>query len=248
MDNRDFFESQIDIRRRLDEKLKSQAFERLAAGIGASGSFGAESGESGELADRAVGLCLKYYGYTAGKVPKNVSGMEERLEYLCRPFAVMHRTVSLKDDWDKKAFGPMLGKLKNGGYAALIPAGLGGYHYTDPSDGIKKKITKKNRELFEEEAEFFYRSLPAGSLEIKDLLRFMAGSLDAGDYILVFLAALAATLTGLLPPWANKLGFSLVVPSGDSSLILPIAALLLGVMVSTLFINACRNLLMGRVS
>ena len=246
--NRDFFESQIDIRSRLDEKLKSQAFEKLAAGIGAACSFSLGANEGGELADRAVGLCLKYYGYKAGKVPKGVSGMEERLEYLCRPFAVMHRTVRLKDDWDKKSFGPMLGKFKNGGYAALIPAGLGGYYYIDPFEGIKKKITKKNRELFEEEAEFFYRSLPAGSLGKKDLLRFMAGSLDAGDYILVFLSALAVVLTGLLPPWANKLGFSLVVPSGDSSLIAPLAALLLGVMVSTVLINACRNLLMGRVS
>ena len=246
--NRDFFESQIDIRSRLDEKLKSQAFEKLAAGIGAACSFSLGANEGGKLADRAVGLCLKYYGYKAGKVPKGVSRIEDRLEYLCRPFAVMHRTVSLKDDWDKKTFGPMLGKLKNRGYAALIPAGSGGYYYIDPFDGIKKKITKKNRELFEEEAVFFYRSLPSGSLKKKDLLRFMAGSLDAGDYILVFLSALAVVLTGLLLPWANKLGFSLVVPSGDSSLIAPLAALLLGVMVSTVLINACRNLLMGRVS
>ncbi len=248
LENRDFFESQIDIRSRLDEKIKNQAFEELAAGIGAAGSFSAEFDESGELADRAVRLCLNYYGYKAGKVPKSVSGMEERLEYLCRPCAVMHRTVSLKDDWDKKVFGPMLGKLKNGEYAALIPEGFGGYYYIDPFDGVKKKITKKNRELFEEEAEFFYRSLPAGRLEKKDLLRFMAGSLDSIDYIYVFFAALAAALTGLLPPWANKLGFGLVVPSGDNSLIAPIAALLLGVMVSAILINACRSLLMGRVS
>ncbi len=248
LENRDFFESQINIRSRLDEKIKIQAFEKLATGIGAAGSFSAGFDESRELADRSVGLCLKYYGYKAGKVPKSVSGMEERLEYLCRPYAVMHRTVSLKDDWEKKVFGPMLGKLKNGGYAALIPADLGGYYYIDPFDGIKKKVTKKNRELFEEEAEFFYRSLPAGRLGKKDLLRFMAGSLDTFDYITVFLAALAAALTGLLPPWANKLGFGLVVPSGDSSLIAPIAALLLGVMVSALLLNACRSLLMGRIS
>ena len=37
MENRGVFESQIDIRSRLDEKLKSQAFEKLAAGIGAAG-------------------------------------------------------------------------------------------------------------------------------------------------------------------------------------------------------------------
>ena len=37
MRDRDFFESQIDIRSRLDEKQKRRAFEKLAAGIGAAG-------------------------------------------------------------------------------------------------------------------------------------------------------------------------------------------------------------------
>ncbi|MCR5650385.1 MAG: ATP-binding cassette domain-containing protein [Lachnospiraceae bacterium] len=248
MSDRDFFESQIDIRSRLDEKQKRRAFEKLAAGIGAAGVFGTGPDEGGELLDRAVRLCLKYYGHSTGKAPGGVTQPEERLEYLCRPCSVMHRSVTLKDDWEKNAFGPMMGKLKSGEYAAIIPGGLGGYYYTDPRDGKRKRITKKNRELFEEEAVFFYRSLPAGRLGKNDLLFFMLGSLDAGDFILVFLAALAAALTGLLPPWANKLGFSLVVPSGNSSLVAPIAALLFGVAVSALLINACRNLLMGRVS
>ncbi|MBQ4242021.1 MAG: ATP-binding cassette domain-containing protein [Lachnospiraceae bacterium] len=248
MEKRDYFESQIDIRSRLDEQLKGRALEKLAAGIGAAGVHGTGSDRDGEYADRAVGLCLKYYGYTAGKVPEDTDRMEDMLEYLCRPCSVMHRSVSLKDDWDKTTFGPMLGRLKRGGYVALIPSGLGGYHYIDPSDGKKKKITRKNRGIFEEEAVFFYRSLPGGRLGKKEFLQFMLRSLDAGDCILVFLAALAAALTGLLPPWANKLSFGLVVPSGDSSLIAPIAALLFGVAVSTILINACRSLLMGRVS
>ena len=69
MEKRDYFESQIDIRSRLDEQLKGRALEKLAAGIGAAGVHGTGSDRDGEYADRAVALCLKYYGYTAGKVP-----------------------------------------------------------------------------------------------------------------------------------------------------------------------------------
>ena len=55
------------------------------------------------------------------------------------------------------------------------------------------------------------------------------------------------TLAGMLPAWANKVAFSVVVPSGDTGLILPIAALLVGVTISISLINICRNLIMKRV-
>ena len=46
----------------------------------------------------------------------------------------------------------------------------------------------------------------------------------------------------------NQIAFGVVAPSGQAQLILPIAALLLGVAVSSALIGACRNLVMQRVS
>ena len=94
------------------ESLRS-GYEKLAASVGDDSILSLFGADDLEMADGAVRACLRYSQATPGVVPEGVTDLEERIEYMCRPSGVMHRTVRLEKGWYKDAFGAYLGKLKN---------------------------------------------------------------------------------------------------------------------------------------
>ena len=243
-----WIESQIETRARLDAEMSERAYAELAASVSSSRRAPHFDVDDVEQTDGAAKACLKYCGVMAGEVPEGIVDVEERLNWLCRPTGTMRRTVRLDEGWHKQAFGAMLGRLDTGEAVALLPRGLRGYYYLEPGTGRKRLVTAEAAGHIDDSAVLFYRPLPARPLSVRDLARFIFSVFDRGDYLLVFVAALSASLIGLLPAWANKVAFSVVAPSGQAELILPIGALLLGMAVSSALIGACRNLVMNRVS
>ena len=258
-------ESQLNIRAAQDREITENAYAELASAIGASSEKKSYKPGVGDRTVQAIRRCLAYYKAEAGEVPESVvshdspvqenpdgtsmyHGEEEKIEYCCRPSGIMHRRVRLDEKWYRNTFGPLLGHRKDGEPVALIPTGFRGYFYVDPDSRHMIRVNRKTAEDLAPEAVFFYRALPTERLTLKDLLSFMLRTLNGRDYVAVFLAALAATLIGLLPAWANNLAFGTVIPAGLTSLIVPIGALLVGVAVSTVLINACRNLFINRMS
>ena len=160
----------------------------------------------------------------------------------------MHRNIRLIGKWYHDAFGAILGRLDTGEPIALLPGIAGGYYYHEPGNGRKVRVNAEVASHIKEEAVYFYKPLPQGELDIRDLLLFIVGVFDRSDYLFIFVAALATTLVGLLPAWANKIAFGTVAPSGQEDLIAPIGALLLGVSISSLLFGICRNIVMARVS
>ena len=243
-----WFEPQIEARSRLDAELSERAYAELAASVSAYRHMPNIEIDDLEQADGAARACLRYCGVEPGPVPSDVQSVEERIDYLCRPSGTMHRTVRLEGDWYNQAFGALLGKLDTGEPIALLPRGVRGYKVVDPQTRRRKRVNAKVASHIDTDAVFFYRPLPSKRLTIRDLVRFIFSVFDVGDYLMVCVAALVATLVGLLPAWANQVAFGVVVPSGQASLIAPIGALLVGVTVSMALINVCRNLVMQRVA
>ena len=243
-----WMESQIETRARKDGEAVERAYAELASSVSDPRSAPRFSVDDVEQADAAARACIKHMGVECGEVPEGIVNVEERTEWLCRPSGTMRRTVRLGKGWQTRAFGAMLGKLDTGEAIALLPRGVRGYYYIEPGTGRKRRVTHDICAHIEEEAVLFYRPLPSKPLKTRDLISFILRVFDANDYLLVFVAALAVTLVGLAPAWANKLAFDVVAPSGQTGLILPIAALLLGVAVSTVLIGACRNLVMERIT
>lgn len=242
------FESQIDIRTRFDAEGAAKAYDELAASVSDSRYGGVFEAEDAESAYDAASICLRYCGVEPGPVPEGVEDLEERIERACRPTGTMHRSLRLTGRWYRRAFGAMLAKLDTGEAIALLPSGATGYKYYDPSTGKKVKVNARVARHIEESAVIFYPPLPAKPLGVGDLVSYIIRIFDRSDYLLVLMATLVVTAIGLIPAWANKIAFGTVVPSHRSELILPLAGLLLGVTVSTALINACRNLIMARVS
>ena len=240
--------SQIETRARLDAELLEEAYTSLGTSVRSSRQGTRRSLDEVAQTDAAACACLDYLGVTPGAVPGDVSDLDERLEYLCRPSGTMRRTVKLNKGWEGRSFGVLLARLDSGEAVALIPALLRGYKMLDVATGVKHRVSRKVAEHIDSQATFFYRPLPSGSLGMRDLVRYMLLSFEAGDYLRVLLAAIVATLVGLLPTWANNLVFGTVIPSGSLKYVLPIACLLVGVVISRVLVESCRTLVMSRLT
>ena len=243
-----WLESQIETRARLDAQMTNRAYAELASSVSPAGSAPLVEVDTAEQIDAAVQVCLEYCGVEAGPIPEGVTDRERRIDALCRPSGILRRDVRLEGDWYRSAFGAMLATLDTGEPIALLPQGLHSYCYLVAGSGRKVKVTREVASHIDQQATFFYRPLPQRPLTVRDLAAFISSVFDIGDYVVVLCAAAAATVVGFLPAWANQVAFGVVVPSGQTSLVAPIAALLLGVAVSTVLIGACRNLVMQRVS
>lgn len=240
------FESQFQTRARLDRENTENAYETLVRSLtGKRLTFEKKERERVNAAIRSV---LKYNGAKPGDVPEDVEDFRDQLSYMCRPSGTMVRDIRLEGKWYKRSFGPMLGKLKNGEVVALLPYGMTGYAYFDYDTGRNVRVNKKVAEDFSDTAILCYRPLPAGKLSLSDFSSFLIRSFDMSDYVLVFLMALLVTLVGMLPTIANNIVFDEVIPSGSTGLVIPIAALLIGVSVAALLFTMNRNLVIGRIS
>lgn len=243
-----WLESQIETRAKLDAEMTERAYAELAASVSGPETAPRFTVDDAEQSDAAVRACLKYLHVHPGSVPDDVTGVEERIEWLCRPSGTMRRSVRLDPGWQRKSFGAMLGRLSTGEPVALLPRGASGYCYLEPGTGNKVKVTTDVADSLSPEAVLFYKPLPCKPLSVRDLYAFIMRIFDRSDYLLVLLAAAASALIGLVPAWANNVAFGTVVPSGQAGLVLPVGALMLGAAVSTALIGASRDLVMSRVS
>jgi len=239
---------QMKNRDRLDREKLRRGYERLAASVSDENIVHLFGADDLEMADGAIRACLRYSQATPGDVPEDIADLEERIDYMCRPGGVMHRTVRLESGWYKDAFGAYLGKLHDGEVVALLPGASGGYFYRDPVTGRDVKLNKMTEDLLDSRAEVFYPTLPPRSLEVREFIQFLFQSLDKGDIIKVIVSAVISALVGLFPALASSLAYGEVAPSGQARLILPIAGLLLGVAVGTLLFQMNKNLVMNRIA
>ena len=243
-----WFDEQIKQRKQSDDQLFEEAFVRIAdAVLGTKMSTAYASDEvkaSGE-----IGEILKYYKIKPREVPDTVKGLDDRLEYLLRPHGIMRRNVQLPKGWYKDAIGALLARRKDdGSVVALIPRGLTGYAYYDAKAGQWIRISKKNEDLFDDEAICFYKPFPLTKLTIPALVRYIIECMDKADIILVALSTLLVSLIGLLLPQLNSLLFGRVVESGSVQLLLSLAVFMVCVSISQLLIRSINTLLMSRIS
>ena len=242
-----YFSEQVDMRRKLDQAELEDSYARLAASVVSSSRAPRFTLDDAAAADDAVSAVLAFYGQVPAQVPDDIDDPMERIECSLRPTGVMKRPVRLEGTWWRNATGAYLGKLKDGGPVAIIPLKARGYGYVDPATKEKVTVGKRTAGNLEPEALCFYRPLPARELSMRDLLDFMRTSLEAKDYALMLVAALLVTLLGMLPTVAYRLLFDAVIPSGMMSLIMPIGALLFGIICSQALIKVSSNIVNARL-
>jgi NHLM bacteriocin system ABC transporter ATP-binding protein len=243
-----WFDEQLETRRRLDDEQVSAAYERIARAVAGAKRAPRLSFDDIAAADSAVAVILRYFGKTPVEVPDNLNDASDRVDYAVRSSGLMRRGVTLEGQWWKDATGAYLGQLASGEPIAIIPLGLRSYGYAEPGTGRKVLVTATTAADILPEAYCFYRPLPEKSLSAKDLFRFMHDSLDPGDHVRIAFASLAVALVGMLPAVANSLLFERIIPSEDPTLVLPICALLLGTAIASTLIGISRTMMTARLS
>lgn len=241
-----WFDEQIRARKKNDDDAFAEAFANMASAI--TGKKGAALNSDRAATKSAIDEILKYYHVKSREVPESITDRNEQLEYLMRPYGIMRRTVKLEGTWYRDAVGAMLGVLRESGkVVALLPAGLSGYSYYDYETGKRRRINRRRALLFEEEAVAFYKPFPLKKMSLSSLAKYIVQSLSASDLVLIALATLALSLVGMIAPALNKLLFGRVLESQSVRLLAGIAVFSVCVSVSTLLINAVKNMITARI-
>lgn len=237
-----WFGEQLEERKAKDSELFESAFQDLSSVVMASA--GKEKMESSvQESQSAIEVILKYLHVKIVEVPEEIKDLNDQIEYMLRPTGAMRRRIELTDTWYKDSINPILAAKKDGSVVALLPSGISGYSYFDKEKGRRVRVTKKLAEEFETDAYCFYRAFPLKSLNIKDLVIFMAKSLSFWDYAYAAGMTLAVSLIGLITPYATQLIFASVIPTGVSFYVLPMAILVVTSLIASNLFSICNTIL-----
>ena len=196
----------------------------------------------------AVSALIRYLGIRQKEVPAGIRGLRNRLDFLLSSSGVFYREVRLPEGWQLDAMGPMIGSLrKTGAAVALLPRRQGGYEYVEPETGGHIHITERNAADIDGKALLFYRPLPMRKLELRDLLRYMAGCLTPRDLAGFVFSALAVALVGLMVPGLNRILMGPVIENGSVRLLFAAVSFLFFITVGSVLLSVIRALFLDRI-
>lgn len=242
------FDEQISTRKLNDEKEFENAFLNIAGAV-IGDKITAAFKDDRRIAKDSIDEILKFYHIDPVEVPKNITEIDEQLEYVLRPHGIMRRVVKLTKGWHKDAFGAMLGVRKDTGkIVALIPTGISGYCFKDLETGEKVKINKSNEDLFMDEATCFYTTFPLSKLTLKDIISYCLKIFRISDYMSIVIAALIATCIGLIVPEINRIIFDGVIASNDIKSLVAIAVFLICASISGLLFSTVQTIVSSRIT
>ena len=246
-----WFDEQIRERKRQDNERFADAMDEISAIITREKiELSCDEGETTkqESITRAIGRVLRYYHIKPKEVPDDIKNLQEQLEYLCRPYGVMRRTVKLEKGWYKDAIGALLGTRKDGTVVALLPSRFFGYSYYDETTGREVRLSSTTEEDIEETAICFYKPFPAKKLNIPTMLRYVIGCVPVSAYGLVIIMMLLTTLVGMLSPRITHIIFDEVIPSESMRLFWAVIVFSVCLSISTMLMGILKSLIDGRVS
>lgn len=242
-----WFSDQVEERRRADQQLLEDSFAKIS-GVVLGQRVADRIHDQRVIAQSAIDEILKYYHCRPTEVPDSITDAAEQLDYSLRPHGLMRRDIELTKGWYKDAYGPILAFTKEDGIpVALLPDRLTGYVYADPDTGKRTKVGKKTAVLFDTEAVCFYQPLPRKKLGIPDLLLYMWRCVSPSDLILLAMATLAVTLTGLFLPRITQLLTGPVLSSGRTNILVGIAVSVVCFSLSSQLIGSIRQLIQARL-
>ncbi len=241
-----WFEEQIEKRRIEDEEVLVRACTGMA-GIVMGSSIRNALNDSIEQAKNAIDLILKYYGIRLKEFPEGDEEFETRLDKMLHPFGIMKRTVILKEKWYADAVGPMLGFLMDSGVpVALIPDKSDGYIIDDGSR--RTKVNRAVSETLMEEAFCFYRPFPLKKMGVKELFDYIIRCFSFQDVSRAAVVTLVATIIGtMIPRFTYWLFSDELIKSESVGSLFALGVFMVAVSVSSIMINALKNLITVRV-
>ncbi|MBQ6173894.1 MAG: ATP-binding cassette domain-containing protein [Clostridia bacterium] len=241
-----WFDEQIEFRKKHERELLGDSFDNIARAI--TGRKTRSTLLDGADVSDAVSALLRYMGVKEREVPAGIKGLEDRLDFLLSATGILYREIRLTRGWHADAMGAMITSLKEEGTViAVLPSNNGGYEYSDPKTGKRVRVNAAEEKKINDEALCFYRPLPARTLKIRDLLRYMMSCLTRRDLTSFGLAALAITLVGLLTPKLGQILMGTVIETESHQLLYAVVSFLFFATIGTLILNIVRSMLLSRI-
>lgn len=233
------YEDKLNEKIRFDQQATDEMFRMLGNMV--KKSEGRESG------DRSMSALLSVMAALGIKEPDlRHDDKASDFQKILLKNGILCRAVVLDGEWWKRATGPFLARDKEGCFVALLPSFLG-YYRIEHQSGKKIYIKKSVIQDLEPEVITFCRELPRRKLTMKDIRRYAVRSTRVRNLLYLVGLCTIVVLLGMLVPYANKVIFNDVVPSGEASGIIPICSLLLGVGLSAALLSLNRNMVLTRV-
>lgn len=242
-----WFSEQLKCRIKADRNSFEDAFIDLSSVVLGKSSMALALNNDREKTQNATEEILRYYKAKIIELPNKVEDMNEQLEYMLRPTGLMRRTVKLKGKWWKDAIGPMLAETVAGDTVALLPDLVSGYKFFDYQTGNEIRLSSKTKNMIKDEAICFYKPFSLKKLKIVDLIKFIMGSLNVVDFIMIIAITLVVQGIGLIAAPVNKLLIGKILPSGQTGLLIPVSYLLIGMVFSTTLISITNSLISARI-
>ena len=240
-----WFDEQIEYRKKYERELLNDSLENIARSV--TGRRISSSLRSEADVSDAVSALLKYLSVKEKEVPPNISGLQDRLDFLLSSTNIMYREINLTRGWHGDAMGAMITTLKDGPVIAVLPSDLGGYEYTDPKSGQRVHVTAHEESKISSDALCFYRPLPMRPITIRDLLKYMLSCLTVRDLTSFLLSALAITLVGMLMPRLNRIMMGPVIKAGSTRLLYAVVSFLFFASIGSVLLSIIRSLFLNRI-
>ncbi|MBQ7264998.1 MAG: ATP-binding cassette domain-containing protein [Firmicutes bacterium] len=236
-----WFSEQILQRKQQDDIVFRDSMSELVSSVTGRSEAAAFFGITSDN-NESFNLILRFFGIKDKEIPSSLTNIDDKLDYIFRPDGIMYRKVELKGNWYKDAYGPLLAKRKDDSrLVALLPK-INGYVFFDDVKGKNITLTPKNAKLFDSDAFVFYKPFPLRKLNLGDILKYMAKSIDLNDILSLCFAAFGATCVGLLFPFFNRYLFSTAVESKSISVLLSIAVFMVFASFSRILLGIVRDI------
>ena len=176
------------------------------------------------------------------EIPEDLDQLEEAFYRQ----QIFFRQIRLEGKWWRRCSGKLLAFSADDDTPVLLAPGFADYIFVDPRTG-QRCNARKHMERLKKEAFALSYPLPQGELTIRSLIGHALRQLSVYDGVCALLACLGVVLLTMFTPYACKLLFDEVIPSGDAAQIAPIAVLLFSAAAGLVMVQMTRNYLVVRM-
>ncbi|MDY6444452.1 MAG: ATP-binding cassette domain-containing protein [Bacteroidales bacterium] len=176
------------------------------------------------------------------EIPEDLDQLEEAFYRQ----QIFFRQIRLEGKWWRRCSGKLLAFSADDDTPVLLAPGFADYIFVDPRTG-QRCNARRHMERLKKEAFALSYPLPQGELTISSLIGHALRQLSVYDGVCALLACLGVVLLTMFTPYACKLLFDEVIPSGDAAQIAPIAVLLFSAAAGLVMVQMTRNYLVVRM-
>ena len=176
------------------------------------------------------------------EIPEDI----DQLEDIFYRQQIFFRQVQLEGKWWSLCTGKLLAFSADDDTPVILTPGFSDYTFIHPRTGARC-YARKHMDLLKTEAFTLCYPLPQEKLTIDTFVRHALRQLNVYDALCALMACLGVVLFTMFTPYACKLLFDEVIPSGDASQLAPIAVLLFSAAAGLVMVQISRNFLVVRM-